>query len=48
VGKPGGKRKLGRPKRRCVENIKIHLQEIEWCGVDWMVWFIIGAGEKYI
>jgi hypothetical protein len=29
VGKPEGKRPLGRPRRRWVENIKMDLREIE-------------------
>jgi hypothetical protein len=36
VGKPEGKRPLGRPKRRWVDNIKINLLEIGWGGVDWI------------
>jgi hypothetical protein len=36
VGKPEGKRPLGRPKRRWVDNIKMDLREIGWDGVDWM------------
>jgi hypothetical protein len=35
VGKPEGKRPLGRPRRRCVDNIKMDLREIGWEGVDW-------------
>jgi hypothetical protein len=35
VGKPEGKRPLGRPTRRWVDNIKIDLREIRWDGVDW-------------
>jgi hypothetical protein len=34
VGKPEGKRPLGRPRRRSVDNIKIDLREIGWDGVD--------------
>jgi hypothetical protein len=34
VGKREGKRPLGRPTRRWVDNIKIDLREIEWDGVD--------------
>jgi hypothetical protein len=34
VGKPDIKRPLGRPRRRWVDNIKIHLREIEWNGMD--------------
>jgi hypothetical protein len=33
VGKPGGKRPLGRPKRRWEDNIKMDLREI---GMDWI------------
>ena len=28
TGKPTGKRPLGRPRRRCVDNIRMGLQEI--------------------
>jgi hypothetical protein len=34
VGKPEGKRPLGRPRRRWVDNIKINLIEIGWGGMD--------------
>jgi hypothetical protein len=36
VGKPEGKRPLGSPGRRWVDNIKIDLREIEWGGMDWI------------
>jgi hypothetical protein len=36
VGKPEGKRPPGRPRRSCVDNIKINLGEIGWNGVDWI------------
>jgi hypothetical protein len=36
VGKPEGKRPLGRPTRRWVDNIKMDLLEIGWGGVDWI------------
>jgi hypothetical protein len=36
VGKPEGKRPLGRPRRRWVDNIKIGLREIGWSVVDWI------------
>jgi hypothetical protein len=36
VGKSAGKRPLGRPRRRCEDNIKMDLQEVG-CGVmDWI------------
>jgi hypothetical protein len=36
VGKPEGRRLLGRPRRRWVDNIKMDLLEIGWGGVDWI------------
>jgi hypothetical protein len=33
VGKPEGKRPLGRPRRKWVDNIKIDLVEMGWCGL---------------
>jgi ribosome recycling factor len=34
VGKPEGRRPLGRTRRRWVDNIKINLREIRWDGMD--------------
>ena len=36
VGKPEGKRPLGRPRRRWEDNIKIDLQEVGCWGMDWI------------
>jgi hypothetical protein len=36
VGKPEGKRPLGRPRRRWVDNIKMDFGEIGWDGRDWI------------
>ena len=36
VGKPDGKRPLGRPRRRWVDNIRMDLQEVGWGYVDWI------------
>jgi hypothetical protein len=37
VGKPEGKRPLGRPKRKWMDNIKMDLREIGWNNdVDWI------------
>jgi hypothetical protein len=36
VGKPEGKRPLGRPWRRWEEGIKMDLGEIGWGGVEWI------------
>jgi hypothetical protein len=34
VGKPEGKRPLGRTRRRWVDNIRMDLEEVGWCHVD--------------
>jgi hypothetical protein len=40
VGKPEGKRRLGRQRRRWVNNIRMDLLELGWGNVDW-----IGLGQ---
>jgi hypothetical protein len=36
VGKPEGKRPLGRPRRWWVDNIRMDLREIGWDGMYWI------------
>ena len=36
VGKPEGKRPLGRPRRKWEDNIKMDLQEVGCGGMDWI------------
>jgi hypothetical protein len=36
VGKPEGKRALGRPRRRWLGNIKMAFEEVGWGDVDWI------------
>jgi hypothetical protein len=36
MGKPEGRRPLGRPRRRWEDNIKMNLQEMECGGMDWI------------
>jgi len=36
VGKPEGKRPLGRPRHRCEDNITMDLQEVGCRGMDWI------------
>jgi hypothetical protein len=36
VAKPEGKRQLGRPRHRWVDNIRMDPGEIGWGGVDWI------------
>jgi hypothetical protein len=38
VGKPEGKRPLGRPRRRWVGNIKIDIREIGWIDLKEIGW----------
>jgi hypothetical protein len=36
VGRPEGKRPLGRPRRKSMDNIKVDLLELSWGGVNWI------------
>jgi hypothetical protein len=36
VGKPEGKRPLGRPRRMWEDNIRMDFREIRWGGTDWI------------
>jgi hypothetical protein len=36
VGKPEGKRPVGRPRRRWEDNVKLDLREIGWDDMDWI------------
>jgi hypothetical protein len=36
VGKPEGRRPLGRPRRRWLDNIRMDLVEVGWDDVDWI------------
>jgi hypothetical protein len=36
VGKPEGKRSLGKPRRRWEDNIKTDFQEVGYGGIDWI------------
>jgi hypothetical protein len=36
VEKPEARRPLGRPRRRCVGNIRMDLVEVGWGDVDWI------------
>jgi hypothetical protein len=48
VGKPEGKRPLGRPTRRWEDNIKINLQEVACGGLDWSSWLRIQTGGGHL
>jgi hypothetical protein len=36
LGKPEGRRPLGRPRRRLEDNIKMDFREVGWRGMDWI------------
>jgi hypothetical protein len=36
VGRPEGRRPLGRPRRKWEDNIKMYLQEVVWKDMDWI------------
>jgi hypothetical protein len=36
VGRPEGRRPLGRPRRRWVDNIKMDIREVGWGGMNWI------------
>jgi hypothetical protein len=44
VGKPEGRRPLGRPRRRWEDNIKIDLREVGWGVWTGSIWLRIGTG----
>jgi hypothetical protein len=48
LGKPEGKRQLGRPRRRLEGSIKMDLQEVglaAWIGLSWLS---IGSGGGHL
>jgi hypothetical protein len=45
VGKPEGKRPLGIPRRRWVDNIKMDLGEMGWIG---LIWLRIGTSGRFL
>jgi hypothetical protein len=44
VGRPEGRRSLGRPRRRWEDNIKMDLQEVGWGAWSGLIWRRIGTG----
>jgi hypothetical protein len=44
VGRPEGRRPLGRPRRRWEDNIKMDLQEVGWGAWTGLIWLRIGTG----
>jgi hypothetical protein len=44
VGRPDGKRPLGRPRVRCEDNIKMGLQEAGWRVMEWI--YLVQSKDK--
>jgi hypothetical protein len=44
VGRPEGRRALGRPRRRWEDNIKMDFQEVGWGAWTGLIWLRIGTG----
>jgi hypothetical protein len=36
VGKPEGRRSLGRPRRKWLDNMRMDFVQVGWCDVDWI------------
>ena len=48
VGKPEGKRPLGRPRCRWENNIKVDLLEVGWGVLSGLNWLRIGTGGEHL
>ena len=48
VGKPEGKRPLGRTRHRWDSNIKMDLQEVGWGAWTGLIWLRIGTGGGHL
>jgi len=48
VGKPEGKRPLGRPRHRWEDNIKMYLQEVGWGAWTGLIWLRVGTGGGHL
>jgi hypothetical protein len=46
--KPEGKRPLGRPRRRWVDNIRMDIGEVGWGDWTGLVWLRIGTGGELL
>jgi hypothetical protein len=44
VGRPEGRRLLGKPRRRWDDNIKMDLEEVGWGAWTGLIWLRIGTG----
>ena len=45
MGKPEGKRPLGRPRYKWEDDIKVDLQEVGWVAWTGLIWLRAGTGS---
>jgi len=48
MGKPDGKRQLGRPRHRWEDNIKLDLQEAGWGAWTGSIWFRTETSGRHL
>ena len=48
VGKPEGKRPIGRPSYRWDDNVKMDLQEVGWRAWTGLIWVRTGTGGRHL
>jgi hypothetical protein len=48
VGKPEGKRQLGKPRHKLEDSIKMDLEEVEWGVWTGFIWLRIGTGGRHL
>jgi hypothetical protein len=48
VGKPEGKKPVGRSRHRWEDNIKLDLQRVGWGSLTVLIWLRIGTGGGHL
>jgi len=48
MGRPEGRRPLGRPRHRWWDVIKMDLQEVGWGALTRLIWLMIGTGRRFL
>jgi hypothetical protein len=48
LGKPEGRRPLGRPRCRWNDTVKMHHRDIGWGGMDGLIWLRMGTSGGFL
>jgi len=48
VGRPEGRRPLGRPRHTWWDDIKRDLQEVKWGALNRLIWILTGTGWRFL